>query len=250
MLDLGDYREGIQPEGLPVLLEQIRAERFAHVTLDGLGTTLGCLMGVPPHPGNMADLRQAVETVENILGTPLSLVSLGGSACLEWCMRHPHIPDLPPGCALELRAEAALLLGYDDYRNLPFPEGAFRRDVFRLSCTVLEVLEKNIAPPALRISGGNGFSPLEPGDAGRRIRALVDCGSQNTEVEDLEPELPGARIVGHSANYVVLDVTAVSEPLKVGGRVFFRPGLWAAGRSLRARQVGKRCCRSRKNRVA
>jgi len=128
MLDLGDGREGVQPAELPELLDQIARERLTHIELNGLGVTLGCLHGMPPHEENMAQLGEAAFRMADRLGRPLAVVSLGGSVCLEWLIRRPGSPRLPAGCVLELRAGDPLFLGHDMYRDCPFPQGDFRGD--------------------------------------------------------------------------------------------------------------------------
>jgi predicted amino acid racemase len=240
MLDLGDGREGAPLDELPELLEQIARERFTHVELNGLGATLGCLQGTPPHRENMAALGEAARLAEDRLGRPPALVSLGGSVCLEWLTRHPGCPSLPAGCILELRAGDPLFLGYDMYRDAPFPEGAFRDDIFQLRAAVLEVKKKEFHPLPHQVLNGRGEAPPARKE-GRCIRVLLDCGSLHTRVDDLKLELPEARVVGYSANYTVLDMPLEATPPLLGGMVSFRAGYWAVAGCFRSPAVSKRC---------
>lgn len=239
MVDIGDLREGIPPEDVAPLLETLNRENLEYVRLIGIGVNMGCLHGACPDDRNMALLRRTADGVEAALNRPLDVISLGGSIFFEWFSRQGRSFRLSPGCVLELRAGDPLLLGYDIYRNIDFPGGVFRRDVFSLEATVLELREKNMVPPRESVLNGQGRKSRMRSQ-GRRWRVLLDCGSLHTDVQALELDLPGAEIVGFSGNYSILDVTRCPERPKVGDTVAFRPRYWAVARAFRTPLVTKR----------
>lgn len=244
MVDLGDMREGVPLEdALPLLHAVASASRRAldgcGARLAGLGVNLGCLYGACPDAENMAQLAWLADRAGRALGHPLRRVSLGGTIFWNWFVRHEgRLPRLPEGCLLELRMGDPLLLGYDMYRNEPLLGGPFRTDLFRICATVLEVAERDIKMPRHHVHNGQGLAPhCTP--AGRRTRALTDCGLLHTDVSDLRLDLPGARIVDYSGNYAILDVTDCPQALSPGDRISFIPGYWAVARAARTPQVVK-----------
>lgn len=182
MVDIGDLREGVPAEDVPPLVEAMLRKKTEHVRLTGIGANMGCLHGACPDEKNMALLRRTADSVEAILDRPLDVISLGGSIFFEWFSRQGEAFRVSPGCVRELRAGDPLLLGFDMYREVDFPGGAFRRDLFSLEATVLEVREKNMVLPRESVLNGQG-KKARMRNLGRRWRALLDCGSLHTDVK-------------------------------------------------------------------
>ncbi len=242
MVDLGDMREGVPLSAAPALLRRVAAASRragsapgAHVA--GLGVNMGCLYGACPDALNMRQLEELAARAESLLGHALRLVSLGGSIFWNWFARQEtHRPALPPGCVLEFRMGDPLLLGYDIYRECPLLGADFRQDIFGLSATVLEVMERDIRPPRLCVRNGRGIA-VSCHHRGRRLRALVDCGSLHTDVSGLSLDLPGGSVVDYSGNYTILDLTDCPHVPAVGQALRFSPSYWAVARACRTPQV-------------
>lgn len=240
MIDAGDMREGVNINEAVMLAESIHRQRFQHVRIAGVGTTLGCLHGVCPDMENMALLQQTALDVAAALGHSLEVVSLGGSIFFEWFAQHSGDMTLgwPSGCTVEFRAGDPVLLGYDMYRERLFSEPGFCQDVFSLSATVVELAEKEEKQCHSTCLTGQGYGP-KTGYKGRRKRALLDCGRLHTEISELDLALPGASIVEFSGNYTILDVTDCAQPLAVGDAVTFLPRYWAVAKAFRVSSVSK-----------
>ena len=209
----------------------------AHVA--GIGVNLGCLYGTCPDDENMALLEALAARAGALLGHALHRVSLGGSIFWNWfARRHGHGPHLPPGCIMEFRMGDPLLLGRDMYRDEALLAGDFRQDIFRLSATVLEVTERDIRPPRQSVHNGRGLHADCP-DLGKRLRALVDCGSLHTDVRGLSLARPDWRISDFSGNYAILDLSGCPQAPVPGEHVRFIPSYWAVARTCRMPHIRK-----------
>ena len=244
MVDIGDMREGIPQEDAPALLRAVAAasQRAAHgpgAHVAGIGVNLGCLYGTCPDDENMALLEALAARAGALLGHALHRVSLGGSIFWNWfARRHGHGPHLPPGCIMEFRMGDPLLLGRDMYRDEALLAGDFRQDIFRLSATVLEVTERDIRPPRQSVHNGRGLHADCP-DLGKRLRALVDCGSLHTDVRGLSLARPDWRISDFSGNYAILDLSGCPQAPVPGEHVRFIPSYWAVARTCRMPHIRK-----------
>ena len=175
----------------------------------------------------------------DLLGHALHRVSLGGTIFWNWfARRHGHGPHLPPGCIMEFRMGDPLLLGWDMYRDQALLGGDFRQDIFRLTATVLEVTERDIRPPRQSVHNGRGL-PADCPVLGKRLRALVDCGSLHTDVQGLTLPRTDWRITDFSGNYAVLDVSACPQAPVTGDHVRFIPSYWAVARTCRMPHIRK-----------
>lgn len=248
MIDLGDMREGVPAARALPLLQQLapasaRSRQGTGACIAGLCVNLGCLYGTCPDENSMARLEDLVAKAHEVLGHTLETVSLGGTIFWNWFAERAEQGKaalrLPPGCSLEFRMGDPLLLGYDMYRDIPLLGGAFRRDVFRIWATVLEVYERDIWPPQNSVHNGQGLSVV-PAHTGKRRRALLDCGRLHTDTDGLSLPLPGAEVVDFSGNYAVIDITDCRRPPAPGDRVAFLPSYWAVARAFRSSQVLKK----------
>ena len=244
MVDIGDMREGIPQDEAPALLRAVaaasqRAARGPGAHVAGIGVNLGCLYGPCPDEENMARLETLAARAGDLLGHALHRVSLGGTIFWNWfARRHGHGPHLPPGCIMEFRMGDPLLLGWDMYRDQALLGGDFRQDIFRLTATVLEVTERDIRPPRQSVHNGRGL-PADCPVLGKRLRALVDCGSLHTDVQGLTLPRADWRITDFSGNYAVLDVSACPQAPVTGDHVRFIPSYWAVARTCRMPHIRK-----------
>ena len=244
MVDIGDMREGIPQDEAPALLRAVaaasqRAARGPGAHVAGIGVNLGCLYGTCPDEENMARLETLAARAGDLLGHALPRVSLGGTIFWNWfARRHGHGPHLPPGCIMEFRMGDPLLLGWDMYRDQALLGGDFRQDIFRLTATVLEVTERDIRPPRQSVHNGRGL-PADCPVLGKRLRALVDCGSLHTDVQGLTLPRADWRITDFSGNYAVLDVSACPQAPVTGDHVRFIPSYWAVARTCRMPHIRK-----------
>ena len=238
MLDLGDMREGV-PVAHAKDFFQAAQGRFPHLQLDGLGVTMGCLYGAAPDDIAMKQMADAAAALHAIAGS-CPRISLGGSVFWDWWAEHHDEFRRPEGSVVELRIGDPLLLGYDSYHNKDSAGGHFRRDLFKLHATVLEIMERDLQQPRVQTINGQGES-VKVKQSGLHRRALLDCGILHTNVLQLSLDIPDAAIVDFSGNYTILDITNCAVPVHAGDTISFTPAYWAVAQSFRNPMVRKHC---------
>ena len=241
MLDLGDGREGVRVEAVDGLAEALERRAFRHVRLVGVGVTLGCLNGLCPDSDIMRKLFAAMRRLRPLMPVPTATVSLGGSIFWNWfAIHHEAFHEAlarVPGWQVELRMGDPLLVGFDMYRSEPLLGGDFRRDMFEIRAQVLEVQSKCAQYEGTFVTNGHGTRPARRD--GSWVQALLDCGILHTDMTDVAPDVPGAKLLEYSGNYAVLDVTDCAARPAVGDVVRLRPGYWAVARAFRTPQTEK-----------
>ena len=227
MVDVGDRREGVLPDDLVPLLEQV--VDLPGIEVVGVGTNVGCFGGVLPTPAKMDSFVSVVESAEAALDWEFPIVSGGSSVTLP-LVESGELPDR----INELRVGEALLLGTDVTRDrrIPYLAG----DAFELQAEVVERKRKPSSPDGERGQPVDGPGRSFP-DRGERTRAILALGTQDTVPGELEPLLAGVDVLGASSDHTVLDVTDCNRRIAVGDTIGFRPGYNALVRSFTSEYV-------------
>lgn len=211
MVDLGDLREGIWPDDLAAFAR--KAASLPGLRIVGLGTNLACLAGVVPTVQNMQQLSALADAVEQGIGSPLRWVSGINSSGLELIGS-----GRLPGRINHARIGEAILLGRETTQRRAWP--GTQQDAFRLYAEVLELKKKPSLPLGERGQDAFGRHPLFE-DRGECWRALLNLGHEDVEVDGLAPLDPRFRIMGATSGYLVLDVTAGADDVRVGDTLGF-----------------------------
>jgi predicted amino acid racemase len=204
MFDLGDRREGIDPDAT----EEIGAfvdvlKKTPRVGLQGVGVNFGCFAGVLPSAPALRRLCSIRETLEKELGCGVPVCSGGSTSSLILLERG----ELPMGVN-QLRIGEAILLGQDTIwqRTIPW----LRHDTAYLEAEVVETRFKSSLPEGE--IGRDAFGKRWTfEDKGRRCRAIVAIGRQDVPVDDLVPLKPGLTVLGGSSDHTILDVKDADE---------------------------------------
>lgn len=215
MVDVGDLREGVMPEGLPAFMEAIAG--LAHIDLVGIGANVSCYGGVVPDEGNLGLLARLAEEAGRRLGRRL-LVSGGSSTSLV-----PVLSGRAPSAIDNLRIGEAILLGVDPTNREPVPGLDLHRDAVVLEAPVIECLVKPSKPIGTCMQDAFGGLPVFE-DRGLRRRAICALGRQDAPAEGLQPLDPRVEVLGASSDHLVLDVDALPEPPAIGDAIAFVPG--------------------------
>ena len=231
MLDLGDLREGLWPDDLMATVAAVQP--LAGVRIVGLGTNLNCLGGVLPSAANMAQLVALADQVRRRFGLALPYVSAGNSGALPLLLAG----GMPAGVTHLRVGEAILQGGRDTFFERPWT--ALRRDAFTLSGEFIEIKTKPSVPIGARGVDAFGNVPVFA-DEGLRLRAILDIGQQDIEQDSLLPLAPGVRVVGASSDHLVVDVTDMAPPPRVGERLSFHMGYGSLLRAMTSPYVAKR----------
>jgi arginase family enzyme len=125
-----------------------------------------------------------------------------------------------PAGVNHLRLGAGLLMAVP-----PITEGLRARlhaDAFTLHAEILELKDKPSAPYGERGEDAFGQKPVFE-DRGVMRRAILGVGREDASPESLHPRDAGAAVLGASSDHLVVDVTAVTRRLAVGGEMAFGP---------------------------
>lgn len=208
MIELGDLREGIMPCDLERTVYQTL--RFANISLEGIGTNLGCRFGVSPDAKNMSYLSALANQIEVNFGIRLDVITGGNSSNLRWALDTSDI-----GKINNLRLGEAILLGNDPLHNEPIK--GLHTDAIIL---VAEVIEANRKPsvPWGELAN-NPFGNAKPPAVSSNIhQAILAVGHQDVDPAGLRIG-QGRAIIGASSDHLVINTG--NEKLAVGSEITF-----------------------------
>lgn len=234
MVDLGDRREGVMPGELTDLVTAARGLRGLRIA--GVGTNFACLYGAMPTRDSLERLVDLAARTERRLGRPLRWVSGLNSSGLDLLAS-----GAVPGGINHARIGEAILLGREALHRNAWP-GTFQ-DAFTLEAEILEIKAKPTAPTGLRGPDAFGGHPAIV-DRGRRLRALLNIGREDTSVGTLTPTEPGVSVLGTSSGYLVADVGDAGRRLQVGDALRFWPDYGALLAAMTSEYVAKRPIRA------
>ena len=230
MVELGDLREGVSPDDVVPFVR--RALKLPGIRIAGLGANLSCFGGVVPSTDNMTGLVALTEEVERTFGFELELISGINSSGLELIAAGGM-----PARVNHARIGEAILLGRETVRRRPWP--GTRQDAFVLRAEVLERKRKPSVPVGETSEDAFGRRPSFT-DRGERVRALLNIGREDIDVDSLTPLDPGVTILGASSGYLVADVTEAGTGAGVGDELAFQPGYGALLAAMTSEYVKKR----------
>ncbi len=229
MVELGDLREGALPDELLPLAAAAAALPGIRVT--GLGVNLSCFAGVLPDPDKMARLVTLAEAVEQALGSDLELISGMNSSGLQLLASGGM-----PARVNHARIGEAILLGRETTARRPWP--GTRQDAFVLCAEILELKTKPAAPQGARGQDAFGSTPVFRA-GGSVVHALLNVGREDVDIAGLAPLDPGVHILGASSGYLILDLSALQRPVRVGDELAFTPNYSALLRAMTSEYVVK-----------
>lgn len=211
MYDLGDLREGYIDEQ-ELLDAALQCEEICGVELAGIGANLNCLSFVQPDAAKMTQLVNVAQTIKERCGKGDDFIITGGnSASLHLMMTqglHSQVTDLRLGESLLFGKERA------QYTFLP----GTSNDAFVIETEVVECKRKPSMPQGT--IGPDSYGRIhEFEDVGPQVRAIVTGGSQDFDVEIMEPQDSRIKVIASSCDHTVLDVTACADDYPVGSTV-------------------------------
>ena len=214
MVDVGDLREGLMPDAVPVFLRT--AADLANIDIVGVGTSLTRYGAIVPDATNLGRLAEIGRAAEQQLGRALWL-SAGSSTSIA-----PLLSGALPGGAHDVRVGEAIVLGVDPATREPIKGIALRNDALTLAAPVIECAIKPSRPVGTSAQDAFGGVPSFE-DRGMRRRALCAVGHQDVPPEGINPLDPRVQILGASSDHLVLDVHDLPVAPRVGDAIQFRP---------------------------
>lgn len=230
MVDLGDLREGIWPDDLMPLARQ--AVRLPGIRIVGLGANLACFAGVMPTAANMNRLVELAMEMEQccqlrlrwISGINSSGLNLLASGGMPKRINHARIGE-------------AILLGRETTHRKPWPETY--QDAFKLQAEVIELKKKPSQPTGETCQDAFGRQPRFE-DRGDRLRALLNIGREDIDIDGITPDDPDLSIIGASSGYLAVDVTDAAQGIRVGSILSFSVNYSALLAAMTSEYVKKR----------
>ncbi|WP_265522016.1 alanine/ornithine racemase family PLP-dependent enzyme [Oerskovia flava] len=195
MVELGDLREGVPADEVADLARTV--EHRTGLRLAGIGTNLACHSGVVPDQHSMDELSRLAEKVEAACGHPLTIVSGGNSATIDWALSTADVGRID-----ELRLGEAILLGTEPLHRRVLD--GLRTDAFTLVAEVIEARPKPAQPWGEIAQSAFGAPPRRPA-SGTVNQVIVALGRQDTDPDGLSPP-DGVTVLGTSSDHLVLDV--------------------------------------------
>ncbi|MHB1341272.1 MAG: alanine/ornithine racemase family PLP-dependent enzyme [Coriobacteriia bacterium] len=229
MVDLGDLREGVMPEGLPAFLAA--AEALAGIEVIGIGASLTCYGAIVPDVRNQTELLRFTANAEAQLGRRL-VISGGMSSSLD-----ALVDGVLPPRIDNLRIGESILLGVSTVTREPIL--GLHTDAITVSAPVIECLLKPSKPIGTSAQDAFGGRPTFE-DRGVRRRAICAIGRQDADPAGLAPVDPRVEVLGASSDHLVLDVDALPEPPRIGDALTFVPSYSATLRLFTSKYVEKR----------
>ena len=211
MVELGDLREGIMPENLPAIVAEVI--KLPSIRLVGLGANLACYAGVVPSRENMNQLIAQADQLQRQFGIRLSILSAINSSGLE-LIASGRMPQR----INHARIGEAILLGRETTHRRPWADTY--QDAFQLHAELLELKRKPSRPHGELAEDAFGHQPTFV-DNGEGLRALLNVGHEDVDIEGITPLDSRLKILGGSSGYLVLDVSAAEGKLRVGDELVF-----------------------------
>lgn len=211
MVELGDLREGILPEDVKEVLDQI--VKLKNIELVGIGVNLTCYGGVIPQEDNLGELLKISEKIKKEYSISLEILSGGNSSSLYLLDEH----RMPSGIN-NLRLGEAIALG----RETAYGEriDGTNSDACVLQAEIIEVKEKPSIPKGEIGMDAFGNKPQFE-DRGVRKRAILAVGRQDVEPDGLIPRDPNISVIGASSDHLIIDVEDSKISYKVGDILSF-----------------------------
>lgn len=211
MVDMGDLREGVMPQKILPLVQQILL--LSGIRLQGLGANFACYSGKIPTPEVLENLVRLTQQVRDTFSLELPIISGGNSASIDLLMTGA----MPAGIT-QLRIGEGILLGRETLRRNPIP-GAYQNSLV-LHAEIVEVQDKPSVPTGEIAQDAFGNTPVFI-DKGIRKRAIAAVGRQDVEIDGLTSISSGIEILGGSSDHLILDVSEANDTIDVGSEVCF-----------------------------
>ena len=211
MMELGDLREGILPEDIKKVLDEV--VKLENIKVTGLGVNLTCYGGVIPSENNLGELVELSKMIERDYGIKLEIISGGNSSSL-------YLIDegkVPTGVN-NLRLGEAIALG----RETAYGErvAGANTDSYILQAEIIELKSKPSIPRGVIGMDAFGNKPQFE-DRGIRKRAILAVGRQDIDPDGLIPKDPNIVVIGASSDHLIIDVQESTNDYKVGDILSF-----------------------------
>lgn len=238
MIEMGELREGIRREGLIAFYKSIF--RLSNIEVIGLGTNLGCMLGIKPTYDKLIQLVLYQQLLEAMFKRNLPFVSGGSSITLPLLKK-----DKIPRGVNHFRIGEAAFLGTSPLYNKRFNE--LHTDTFTFDANIIELYKKSGHSDDIISDAAIGHSVIaDPGNEQNQIsleepsfRAVVDFGMLNVDAQNLKPFSKSVSFFGNSSDMTVYDLGENPKLYKTGDQLSFKPNYMAVAKLMTDRFINK-----------
>ncbi len=209
MVEMGDQRDGILPENLAGIAQQVM--KMSGVALKGIGANFACLSGLAPTVLQMAAFCDLADEIEGVCGPFLKIVSGGNSANLPWALG-----EHATGRVNDLRLGEAILLGVEPVSGDRID--GMHTDAFTLVAEVIETGAKPAPSPIALVDPTLARLRIAPA-SGVSKRHILAIGHQDTDILGLSMPA-GSTFIGATSDHLVIGTNR--SMLKLGSEVRFQ----------------------------
>ncbi|MCK4778353.1 MAG: alanine racemase [Actinomycetia bacterium] len=188
MIELGDKREGVNPEETVELLGKI--SKLKNVSIEGIGTNLFCLQKEVDQERALMSLVELADKIRNKTGIAIQVIS-GGNSSIWSLLRKNKVP----GEINQVRIGEAILLGKETMKHEPVSE--LFQDAIVLTAEILETGEKRY-------------------NHRMKKQAVLALGRQDIADGKLNFQEKGAREIRRSSDHLMVDITEHQRKFKPG----------------------------------
>jgi predicted amino acid racemase len=200
MIEMGELREGIHREGLITFYRKVF--KLSNIDIIGIGTNLGCMMGIRPTYDKLIQLVLYEQLIEAKFKHDLELVSGASSITLPLLQKN----TMPKGVN-HFRIGEAVFLGTSPLNNKPLLE--LNTGAFTFEASIVELYRKANVPDGIitEAAVGHGYAESEnESDATSSFKAVVDFGILDVDADYLIPEDKNIKLIGNSSDLTVYDL--------------------------------------------
>jgi len=229
MAELGDLREGILPEDMRMIVDEV--VKLENIVIAGVGVNLTCYGGVIPSEDNLGELLKLAEIIKKEYGIKLEIISGGNSSSL-------YLVDegrMPEGIN-NLRLGEAIILGRETAYG-EIVEGA-ETDTYVLQAEIIELKRKPSIPTGEIGMDAFGNKPKFE-DRGVRARAILAVGRQDIDPDGLISRDPNITVIGASSDHLIMDVEESENEYKIGDILSFDLEYGALLKAMTSNYIGK-----------
>lgn len=237
MLEMGELREGVIGENIIAFYKDIFD--LPNITVEGIGTNLGCMYGIEPTFDKLVQLSLYKQFLEALFKRDIPLLSAGSSITLPLVSNKKF-----PLKANHFRIGEAVFMGVSPLNGRKFRN--LSTDVFRFYGNIVELEKKSMKPDGKIGEGNVGHvsDELEDTDKEKSNRAIVDFGILDVDPDSMTPINDTVNYIGTTSDMTVYDVkdkkTNSGRHYRVGSRIGFKPTYMAVARLMNSRFIVKK----------
>jgi ornithine racemase len=214
MVEMGDLREGVMGENLINFYSRIF--ELPNIEVIGVGANLNCLNGVMPTHDKLIQLSLYKQLIEAKFNKNIPWVTGGSSVTIPLIFK-----KMIPQGVNHFRIGETLFRGVDLFEDTVIK--GMHGDVFKLHAEIIELYEKPVVPYGEIGTNVAGESPeFDEKDYGKTsIRAIIDMGLLDIDLQHLTPDDDNVEFSGASSDMIVLDIHDNNRGYKVGDTISF-----------------------------